>query len=70
MLEKRVNDKDHPSFYVSLEDWRPGSMHPLEVEVTQNQYNRVSVGDPVVVTTGQGRFGWEWLKDIRPDEKR
>lgn len=69
-LEKRVSGTDDPSFYISLEDWRPGSRRPLEVRVTKNQYNSVAVGDPVVVTTGQGRFGWEWLKDIQPDEKR
>jgi hypothetical protein len=50
--------------YVTVRSWRRGHDNP-KLSVSAAFVGRVRTGDPVVVTTGPGCFGWEWFVGIR-----
>ncbi len=43
---------------------------PFELEVDASTYDKLAAGNAVVVTTGAGALGWEWIRRIDPAPKR
>ncbi len=59
----KVSGKNSTTYYLDVDSWRPGE-RTVALEVPYGVYKQLAPGAPVVVTTGPGRFGWEWLRSV------
>jgi hypothetical protein len=55
--------KNSTNYHTELKALRPGGSN---IEISgQRFYNSKNAGSPVIVTTGSGAFGYEWIADYR-----
>lgn len=57
--------KNSTTYIVTVAPWAPHRA-PLELVATPGAYARLQRGAPVVVSTGPGNLGFEWLRDVQP----
>jgi hypothetical protein len=53
----------HRTYYVDAAGWDGNG--PVKVRVPNDVATQLTVGQPIVVTTGAGRLGWEWMRGYR-----
>lgn len=59
----RQRDPNNRQYALYVLAW-PGSDRVAQVDSSQAVYERVRVGDRVVLTLGVGRLGLEWVRDV------
>jgi hypothetical protein len=56
--------KNTTYFHVAVASWRPEE-RTVSLDVSQGFYSKVKAGSRMVVTTHEGRLGWEWVDTFR-----
>jgi hypothetical protein len=65
VMARWVTSGKHAGNHLRLAGLRRGD-DPFEMDVDDATYARFAKDDAVVVTTGEGALGWEWIRRIDP----
>jgi hypothetical protein len=53
----------HRTYYIAATGWEGDA--PVKIRVPNAVAAQLTVGQPVTITTGAGKLGWEWLRGYR-----
>jgi len=67
IVDKHYSGGRHPTYDLKLSAWGPRTT-TKDVEVDEDLYEAVSVGEPVVVCVMQGSLGIPWYAVVKPGE--